>query len=181
MGLSGHRWRLVLRSSCFMSWLARRRVYSGAGALVCSLAPLGSYVDQERLPPPRRRDGGAMRMPAGRNLRPSPRRVQRALCELAPVPAARQKLVCFPPSLDPMAHEDRLPHGVPGRPTVREAAVGAKLPIMPISWPCSPNLRQLQRREAAARDRAAPATRPLGRWPAVACENCALPGFRDPL
>ena len=66
-------------------------------------------------------------MPAGRSLRPSPRRVQRALCELAPVPAARQKLVCFPPSLDLMARKDRLPHRVPGRPTAREAACASQL------------------------------------------------------
>ena len=46
-----------------------------------------------------------------------------AIASLAPAAMAKA-LVCFPPSLDPMAHEDRLPHGVPGRPTVREAEVG---------------------------------------------------------
>ena len=35
--------------------------------------------------------------------------------------------------------------------------------------------------EAAARDRAAPPTRPLVHRPPAAGENCALPGFRDPL
>ena len=46
-----------------------------------------------------------------------------AIASLAPAAMAKA-LVCFPPSLDPMAHEDRLPHGVPGRPTAREAEVG---------------------------------------------------------
>ena len=38
-----------------MSWLARRRVYSGAGALVCSLAPHLAPVSIKRGCP--RRDG----------------------------------------------------------------------------------------------------------------------------
>ena len=70
-----------------------------------------------------------------------------ANASLAPAAMAKA-LVCFPPSLDLMARKDRVSHRVPGRPTAREAAVGARLHNLGLALPFG----QLPRRATAALD-----------------------------
>ena len=91
-------------------------------------------------------------------------------------------LVCFPPSLDPMAHEHRLPATgyLAARPLARPPSAAQGLGML---------LALLSHEQFVGSSRGArpqPGTAPHRRrdpWgrPPAAGENCALPGFRDPL
>ena len=133
---------------------------------------LGSYVDQERLPPPRRRDGGAI----GNACRPQPgpSLVQRRYCELAP-PCHQQgpHVIC---RLYLMAHGDSRTTLSPSRPFARLLMPPTCSQLGPAGEPycgSSSGARPLPL------DRAAPPTRSLGRQPAVT-EVARCPGTHSP-
>ena len=130
--------------------------------------PLAPTKRRARRPPaPPRSDGGAMRTPASRSLS-SPRWA--ALLLRVSAGGHGKALVCFPPPLDPTAHETdshRVPAARPFArpPSAQSCPFGPALPIWAVPRDRSPGPR-----------RTADAT--PGR-PAEA--GCPAPPFRDPL
>ena len=163
MVLAAHRWRRGLRSSLSMPCVRPTRPQERLRGWLWCLPP-HTNAERARLPAPaKERRWSDARRPLAEAC-PPPRWAALLLRVSAGGPW-QKALVCFPPSLDLMARKDRVPHGVPGRPTAREAEVGGARTWALLSGLALPRAicGQLPRREATARDRTAAPTRPLGR------------------